>query len=160
MSRLDSMIRRLQAQRDGINWAVDVIDAERVAGDVVEIGLGNGRTYDHLREKAGERSIWVIERAPNPHPSCMPPADCLLEMEAEDGFAALQANGVRAALAHYDLGVGVAEVDRPLAEACSPGIAALLAPGGIAIANNPLIGLEQIPGPPSIKPGRYFFYRR
>jgi hypothetical protein len=42
MSRLESAIRRLEAQRDCINWA-----AERIAGmpgHILELGLGNGRT--------------------------------------------------------------------------------------------------------------------
>ncbi|MGH6887075.1 MAG: class I SAM-dependent methyltransferase, partial [Geminicoccales bacterium] len=48
MSRLDSFIRRLEAQRACLDLA-----AARIAdlpGPVLELGLGNGRTYDHLRE--------------------------------------------------------------------------------------------------------------
>ena len=47
MSRLDSFRRRLTAQIDGLNWAADNLPD---MGDVLELGLGNGRTYDHLRE--------------------------------------------------------------------------------------------------------------
>ena len=48
MSRLDSFIRRLEAQRACLNRAAELIgDLE---GVVLELGLGNGRTYDHLRE--------------------------------------------------------------------------------------------------------------
>jgi len=39
MSRLDSMLRRLSAQRDGLNWAAAQIGG--VAGDVLDLGLGN-----------------------------------------------------------------------------------------------------------------------
>lgn len=49
MSRLDSFIRRLQAQRDVLDWAADGVEDR--AGLVLELGLGNGRTYDHLRER-------------------------------------------------------------------------------------------------------------
>ena len=47
MSRLDSMRRRLTAQIDGLNWAAGQI--ADLPGDVLELGLGNWRTYDHLR---------------------------------------------------------------------------------------------------------------
>ena len=42
MSRLDSMLRRLTAQRDGLNWAADACAG--IEGDVLDLGLGNGRT--------------------------------------------------------------------------------------------------------------------
>jgi hypothetical protein len=48
MSRLDSLIRRIRAQRACLNRAADLIKG--VPGPVLELGLGNGRTYDHLRE--------------------------------------------------------------------------------------------------------------
>jgi len=40
MSRLDSMLRRLTAQRDGLNWAAEQITD--VPGDALDMGLGNG----------------------------------------------------------------------------------------------------------------------
>lgn len=55
MSRLDSMIRRLQAQRATLEHA-----AERVSeheGVALEFGLGNGRTYDHMRHILPGRDI-------------------------------------------------------------------------------------------------------
>ena len=57
MSRLDSVLRRLNAQRDGLNWATAATAG--LAGDALEVGLGNGRTYDHLKELMPERRIWV-----------------------------------------------------------------------------------------------------
>ena len=158
MSRLDSMIRRLEAQRDGIAWAAELIGG--VDGDILEVGLGNGRTYDHLRETFPEREIWVVERSPNAHPSSTPPEDRLLAMEADAALTRLQREGVKVALAHYDLGVGVADADRPLAVGLSPLISDLLAPGAVVLANNPLKGLTLMDGPASVAPERYFFYRK
>ncbi|MEM9552591.1 MAG: class I SAM-dependent methyltransferase, partial [Pseudomonadota bacterium] len=80
MSRLDSMLRRLSAQRDGLNWAAARIKGR--PGDVLDLGLGNGRTYDHLREILPERRIWVIDRVLKCHPSCVPPEQDFLEGEA------------------------------------------------------------------------------
>ncbi|MEP5008510.1 class I SAM-dependent methyltransferase, partial [Roseobacter sp.] len=64
MSRLESMRRRLTAQIDGINWAAETIAP--LNGDVLELGLGNGRTYDHLRDRLPNRRIWVIDRILQP----------------------------------------------------------------------------------------------
>ena len=47
MSRLDSFIRRLEAQRACLDRAAELI--RDIDGHVLELGLGNGRTYDHLR---------------------------------------------------------------------------------------------------------------
>ena len=66
MSRLESMRRRLTAQIDGINWATNQIKA--VDGDVLELGLGNGRSFDHLRQEIKGRRIWVIDRILECHP--------------------------------------------------------------------------------------------
>ncbi|TIS83279.1 MAG: hypothetical protein E5X00_05295, partial [Mesorhizobium sp.] len=47
MSRLESFIRRLTAQRD----ILDQVCAEvaKIEGPILELGLGNGRTFHPLR---------------------------------------------------------------------------------------------------------------
>ena len=62
VSRLDSFIRRLQAQRACLDMAAGLI--ADIDGLVLELGLGNGRTYDHLRETLPGREIYVCERSP------------------------------------------------------------------------------------------------
>jgi hypothetical protein len=59
MSRLDSFIRRLRAQRACLNRAAELI--KNLPGPVLEFGLGNSRTYDHLRELVPERDIYVFD---------------------------------------------------------------------------------------------------
>lgn len=157
MSRLESMRRRLSAQIDGINWA-----AKKIAdldGDVLEMGLGNGRTYDHLRQEITNRRIWVIDRALRCHPSCIPPAEDFLEGEAEPMLQRLADTGRKMALAHYDFGYGVKEKDVAEGKRLSPLIAALMQPGGLILSQQPLVGLQQICGPDTIAPDRYLFYR-
>lgn len=51
MTRLDSAIRRLQAQRSCLDWAAAAVAAR--PGLVFEMGLGNGRTFDHLLAPGG-----------------------------------------------------------------------------------------------------------
>lgn len=157
MSRLDSMLRRFSAQRDGLNWAAVQIESQ--PGDVLDLGLGNGRTYDHLREILPERRIWVIDRALKCHPSCVPPAQDFLEGEAAPMLEHLAETRARVALAHYDLGYGVKEDDVAEAARLSPLIAAVMQPGGLLVSGQPLVGFEDITAPESIPPGRYMFYR-
>lgn len=157
MSRLDSMLRRLTAQRDGLNWAAAKIGP--MPGDVLDLGLGNGRTYDHLREILPDRRIWVIDRALNCHPSCVPPEEDYLEGEAGPMLARLAAGGARIVLAHYDLGYGVKDEDVAEAARLSPDLARVMAPGGLIVSGQPLVGFTPVTGPETIAPDRYLFYR-
>lgn len=157
MSRLDSMMRRLAAQRDGIEWGHALLSG--VEGDYLDMGLGNGRTYDHLRETAPDRRIWVIDRALKCHPSCVPPEADFLEGEAEDMLRKLAVQGEKIVLGHYDFGFGVKEKDVAEAARLSPLIGAVMAPGGVLISGQPLVGFEQVQGPETVAPGRYYFYR-
>ncbi|WP_122073157.1 class I SAM-dependent methyltransferase [Pseudophaeobacter sp. EL27] len=157
MSRLDSMLRRFTAQRDGLNWAAAEI--ARVAGDVLDMGLGNGRTYDHLRETLPDRRVWVIDRVLQCHPSCVPPKEDFLQGEAVPMLERLRAEGHKIVMAHYDFGFGVKEQDVAEAAAMSPVIASVMAKGGIVVSGQPLIGFEELKGPEGIPEGRYLFYR-
>ena len=82
MSRLDSFIARMQAQRDCLNFLKSAVDA--LPGPILEVGLGNGRTYDHLRDLFPGRDIHVFERQVAAHPDCIPPADRLFLGEARE----------------------------------------------------------------------------
>ena len=157
MSRLDSMLRRFTAQRDGLNWAGETISA--IAGDVLDLGLGNGRTYDHLREILPDRRIWVIDRVLQCHPSCTPPEQDFLQGEAEPMLRRLQEEDTRMSLIHYDFGSGIKENDVAEAARLSPLIASLMTPGGLIVSGQPLVGIDSIQGPDTIAPDRYLFYR-
>ena len=105
MSRLDSFIARMKAQRDCLNFLKPAIDA--LSGPILEVGLGNGRTYDHLRDLFPGRDIFVFERKVAAHPDCIPPDDRLFLGEASDSIPRAAARlGATAALIHTDLGTG------------------------------------------------------
>ncbi|MCU9837766.1 class I SAM-dependent methyltransferase [Ruegeria sp. WL0004] len=157
MSRLDSMLRRLTAQRDGLNWAAAQI--ETLSGEVLDMGLGNGRTYDHLREVLPGRRIWVMDRVLQCHPSCTPPEADFLMGEAEPMLERLASQGAPIVLAHYDFGMGIKAEDVAEAARLSPLIARVMMPGGLIISGQPLLGFAEIKGPDSIPPERYLFYR-
>lgn len=136
MSRLDSMIRRLVAHRKVLDWA-----RERLAdapGDILECGLGNGRTFDHLRQNFPDRSVLVVERDPSPHPDCWPEPDELLQGEATEVLNDLRESHRHFALINYDLGTGDADFSRSEAAALAPAMADLLRPGGLLVSVQPL----------------------
>lgn len=155
MSRLDSIMRRLAAQRDGLEWANE--RTKDLSGDALDMGLGNGRTYDHMRENL-DRRIWVIDRVLQCHPSCVPPKADFLEGEAEAMLDKMAADGTQIVLAHYDFGFGVKEKDVAEAARLSPIIARVMVPGGVIISGQPLVGFTEHDGPESVAKDRYYFY--
>ena len=160
MSRLDSFIRRMMAQRTCLDWAAETIGD--LPGPVLELGLGNGRTYDHLRERLPDRDIYVFDRRLKPHPDCIPPDERLFLGEVTDTLPLAQARlGATAALVHTDLGTGDAAANADLARVVGPLIAAVLRRGGLVVANHELTvpGWTQLPEPDGVKPGRYYLYR-
>ena len=161
MSRLDSFIRRLEAQRACLNNAAQLIDA--LPGNVLEFGLGNGRTYDHLREKLRARDIYVFDRQVAAHPDCIPPADRLFLGDFVTSLPkAIQQLGQETALANLDIGSGDAAASQQLARAMTPLVLQLLKPGGVLISDQPIADpqLEAVNLPAGIRPGRYFLHRR
>ena len=160
MSRLDSAIRRLEAQRACLDHAAGLIAA--VKGPVVELGLGNGRTFDHLRQRLPGREIFAFDRRVDAHPDCIPDARHLVLGDFADTLpTAIQRIGGRAALVHADTGTGEAERNAKLAAWLVPHLLALTAPGGVILSDQELIGIaaKSLPLPQGVPPGRYFLYR-
>ena len=161
MSRLESFIRRLEAQRECINLAARLIAA--LPGNVLEFGLGNGRTYDHLRSQFKGRDIYVFDRQIAAHPDCIPPDDRLFVGDFIETLprAALQL-GADSAMAHLDVGSGNVAASQALASAMMPLVLRLLKPGALVVSDQPITdpALEGMPLPAGIEPERYFLNRR
>ncbi len=161
MSRLDSFIRRLEAQRACLDRAAELIRG--LDGFVLELGLGNGRTYDHLRSLFPDRAIYVCERQVAAHPLCVPPREMLILGDMRETLTAARGwLGGRVALAHFDVGTGDAARNHALAAELTPRIVPLLCPGAV-LASDPAIDcpeLEMLALPEGIAPGRYHLYRR
>lgn len=158
MSRLESFIRRLTAQRD----ILDMICRDIPLGDgpVIELGLGNGRTYDHLREKLPGRRIIAFDRVCQANRKSMPP-DCDFVL-GEISETARPFAGINAALVHADIGSGYDDLDELNLRWLSGLIVDLLAPGGIAASGVKLEhpDLHPLPIPASVPSNRYWLYRR
>ena len=160
MSRLDSFIARMQAQRDCLNFLKPLVD--RLPGPILEVGLGNGRTYDHLRQLFPGRDIYVFERAVAAHPDCIPPDDRLFLGDADKTIQQAAARlGAKAALIHTDLGTGDHDANRAMGKWLGPALDALAGRGGYVLANQPLdvARWQRQPEPPGVPKDRYFLYR-
>ena len=157
MSRLDSNIRRLTAQRDLLNH---LADDGLPPGPILELGLGNGRTFDHIRERFPGRRIVAFDRAIGAHDHSLPRGEDLVLGEiAETAQAFL---GIGAALVHADIGTGYTEKDAMTLTWLPELTAQLLRSGGIAASGLPLDHPELVPLvlPASVTEDRYFLYRR
>ena len=160
MSRLDSFIRRLQAQRACLDHATDLI--ADLPGPVLELGLGNGRTFDHLRANLPDREIFVFEREVAAHPECIPDAAHLLLGEFRETLPTAAAHLDRpAAMAHADIGSGDVTATAALAAFVGPALAALLRPGAIMVSDQALAVpmWRELGVPAGVDTGRFFMYR-
>jgi hypothetical protein len=160
MSRLDSFIRRLTAQRTCLDHAARLV--ADLPGPVLEVGLGNGRTYDHLRERLPQREIFVFDRQVAAHPDCIPPADHLLLGDFRETLKMVRPRlGAGAALIHADIGSGDEAANARLAAELAPLLVRLLTRRGILLGDQAMAveGLAELPLPADVKPGRYFLYR-
>lgn len=161
MSRLDSFIRRLLAQRACLDRAVELVADQ--PGPVIELGLGNGRTFDHLRARLPGREIFVFERRPDAHPDCTPDTAHLivgdLEVTLPGALARLPARPV---LVHSDIGTGDPARNARVAAWLGRTLPPLLAPMAVVVSDQALSAadLQALPLPPEVAEGRYFLYRR
>ncbi len=158
MSRLDSFIRRMSAQRDILDDLAGRLDG--TPGWILEFGLGSGRTYDHLRQRFPGRRIVVFEDVvlqgamPRPAPDDFVVGDI---RDTAEGWP-----DACAALIHADIETGHAAGDAELLRWLPPLVARLLAPGGFAASGcalpHPALALQALP--PGIAADRYHVLRR
>lgn len=161
MSRLDLFIDRMVSQRACLGYAAAA--TAHMPGPVYELGLGNGRTYHHLREIMPGRDIYVFDREIAAHPDSLPPQDRVFLGDVSETLpAALARFGPVARLIHADLGGHDRTRNDAFARKISPLIEPLLAPGGLMVSSDRMYftGLTEVPLPPGAVEGRCFVYRR
>lgn len=161
MSRLDSFIRRLEAQRILLNWAAEQIAGK--SGSVLELGLGNGRTYDHLREKLSDREIYAFDRTVNANPRSIPPQQYLILGDFADTLPAFAGrHPAQAALVHSDAGLGEPEANARQVAMISRMVPPLAAAGALVLSDQQLShpSLQPQSLPPSVPANRYYVYCR
>lgn len=160
-SRLDLFVDRMVSQRACLDHAA--ISVSGLEGPVFELGLGNGRTYHHMRHIMPSRDIYVFERAVASHPDSTPPDDMVLLGDVFDTLPqALARFGPTATLIHADLGGHNRQKNDIFAQKVSPVIEPLLAVGGLMVSSDKMYfdTLVEQPLPEGAVPGRCFIYRR
>ncbi len=161
MSRLDSAIARLTAQKLCLEASAAAI--RDLPGPVLELGLGNGRTYDHLRAILPDRAIYAFDRHCAAAEASVPPQDRLLLGEISAILHSQRPRFAgRVALAHLDLGAGAAALTARNLAGVLPALLPLLRPGALVLSDQPLghaaLTVHSLPG--GVAAGRYFSYRR
>ncbi len=138
MSRLTHMAERLVTQGLCLDAAACLI--EGVAGPVLEIGLGKGRTYDHLRELLPDREIFAFDRDVHAPPALVPDGAHLILGDFRDTLPRVETIIGAAALVHADIGSEDRAADAELAAAVAASLAECLAPGAIVATDRAMDG--------------------
>lgn len=166
LTRLERFMARTSAQRACIDDAASRVGA--LAGDVWEVGLGNGRTYDHLRDRFPGRDIVVFDREVAAHPECVPPDELMRLGDFRETIPAEVARCEgKVAVIHADVGTASIDKSRAMGRWLAPHFARALAPGGFLIGDQPMddaaltpVPLAEIEGADSLPADAYFCYRK
>jgi len=169
MNRLEAMIARLLTQRAALDAAARLVAS--LDGPVLEIGLGKGRTYSHLRGLFPDREIYAFDRDLHAPPDATPPEGRLRLGDFRETLSAMAEDMAQgrigaAALAHADIGSEDLAADAALARDIAGPVVTLMAPGGLVLGDRALSHprLAEIDAPTAalpagIAPWRYFAYR-
>lgn len=155
-SRLDRMIARLVTQRRALDFVAGEIRG--TAGPVLEIGLGKGRTYSHLRKLFPDRRIIAFDRDLHAPADATPePPDLVLGDFRETLPQA--AGSELAALAHADFGSENRARDAAQADWLAALTDALVAPGGFIVSDRPMQAARWTAVPFDAPDWPYFIWR-
>ena len=160
LTRLEKLLFRLEAQHVCLEWAFREIAGR--PGIVFEMGLGHGRTYDHLRSNLPDREIYVFDREVDSYEDCTPPGDHMMLGEITETLTAAASRfGAQVVLAHADMGSHDSAHNIEMSAKLSRHLPPVLAPGAIVLSDLPLelAGTRALPLPSGAREGRYFLYR-
>ena len=159
-TRLEKTLYRLEAQHACLHWAFGEIAA--MEGVVFELGLGLGRTFNHMRHHLPDREIYVFERVMNSYPDCTPDDEYLIFGELAETLPDAAARfGGKVVLAHSDIGSFDRDSNRQIAAMISERLGPALAPNAIVMSDLELDvpGCTKLALPEGAREGRYHLYR-
>lgn len=131
---LERMIARLVTQRECIDFAAKL--TQSLPGAVLEIGLGKGRTHDHVRRVFAGREILVFDYEIHCPPELVPDPQSLMLGDFRDTLPqALRRLGRTVAIVHADIGSRDADIDAALARDIAPVIGAMVRQGGVVLSD-------------------------
>jgi hypothetical protein len=151
----------MQAQRACLDHAARLVTA--LPRNVLEFGLSNGRTYDHLRERLPARDIYVFDRQLTAHRSCIPPVHRLFLGDVLQSLPSAVARlGSNTALANIDIGTGDDGATWELVRLMVPVLLQALRPCAIVVSGAPIDhgALHSLVLPDGVEPGRHFLFSR
>lgn len=160
ISRLEKTLFRLQAQHACLSWLFNAIAGK--PGVVVEFGLGQGRTFDHLRRHLPDRDIYVFDRVNKAYDDCQPDPAFLFLGEIDERFSeAMQCIAGRVVLANSDIGSFDRNLNSRNAEMSSRLLGPVMAPGGFIMSDLPLNlpNFSTLPLPNGAPDDRYYLYQ-
>ena len=141
MSRLEDMAHRLLTQRAALDRAVELMGP--MEGIVVELGLGKGRTFDHLRERLPRRKILRIRSRAVVRARVCPPDEFGVFGEIGSPLPAFcRRFAGQAALVHSDIGTRHRARDAPLVEFVAENLDKLLRREAVVASDRPM---ENVP---------------
>ncbi|MDG4891815.1 class I SAM-dependent methyltransferase [Mesorhizobium sp. WSM4887] len=155
-SRLDRMIARLTTQRRALERAAE--ETRGLPGPVLEIGLGKGRTYSHLRKLFPDRRIIAFDRDLHAPADAAPAGADLVLGDFRETLSALS-GCAPAALAHADFGSEDRARDTAQAGWLAALIDALMAPGGLVVSDRAMQSPRWTPLPFDTPDWPYFLWR-
>ena len=160
VSRLEKLYYRIEAQHKCLAWAFEHIKSRK--GLVFELGLGHGRTFDHLRLNLPDHDIYVFDRAIGSYPECTPDSSRIILGDLTETLPAAAARFAgQVVLAHSDVGSFSAGHNSTMPKIVSAGLPHSLAPGALILSDLPLsiAGTERLPLPAGVRADRYYIYR-
>lgn len=159
-TRLERLLFRLEAQHICLNWAFEEIKDR--PGPVFELGLGHGRTFDHLRRHLPKRDIFVFDREIDCFADCTPDATRLMLGDFATTLAAAHRHFAgKVVLVNSDVGTYDEAYNTRIAIVVGRYLPAVLAPGAIVLSDLPLnlAKAQALPLPANVRSDRYFIYR-
>ncbi len=160
LSRLEKLYFRLEAQHACLAWAFAELESR--PGVVFELGLGHGRSFDHLRMHLPGRDIYVFDREAGSYPDCTPDPQHLIlgDLDATLPAAAKRFAG-QVVLAHSDVGSFEASHNRMMSELVSVTCRRALAQDAIILSDLPLFdpGCRGAAASAGARAERYYLYR-
>jgi hypothetical protein len=136
MSRLDDLVRRMQTQRAVLNLAIDRVKSAGLDGSIVELGLGSGRTFDHLRENFPGRTLVTFDWQMEATKDCFPEKNQFIKGEILKTFPKFaQGKNSTCCLLHIDIGTRDRQRDRELYSSLCESIVSILCENGLLVSD-------------------------
>jgi hypothetical protein len=158
-SRLERMLARLSMQKACLEFARSELSGSR--GVILELGLGKGRTYDHLRKLFSAREIYVFDQTLHAPSDCIPDAGHLWLGDFRETLADPRLVGLEVILVHADIGSEDLASDARLASELAPLIDRLVTAGALVLSDREMRipRWRTLPLPGAANDWCYFMYR-